>query len=124
MDLTETENDEENEFLERLKKVLKSDTETVQTYNLPKLEMSESLNNSEIDNTELTESYSKLKRKLNNGNDREIVKKKYAPDSDNESESETDDEEEINFPEVVCLGTGASVPSKLRNVSSTLVFLK
>ena len=122
MDLTETENDEENEFLERLKKVLKSDTETVQTYNLPKLEMSESLNNSEIDNTELTESYSKLKRKLNNGNDREIVKKKYAPDSD--SESETDDEEDINFPEVVCLGTGASVPSKLRNVSSTLVFLK
>ena len=121
MDLTETENDEENEFLERLKKVLKSDTETVQTYNSPKLE---TLYNSEIDNTELTESCSKLKRNLNNGNDREIVKKKYAPDSDNESESETDDEEDINFPEVVCLGTGASVPSKLRNVSSTLVFLK
>ena len=124
MDLTETKNGEENEFLERLKKVLKSDRETVQTYNSPKLEMNETLNGSEIDNTELTESCSKLKRKLDHGNDREIMKKKYTPDSDNESESEAEDEEDINFPEVVCLGTGASVPSKLRNVSSTLVFLK
>ena len=123
MDLTETKNDQENEFLERLKKVLKSDTETVQTNNSPKLEMNETLNDIEIDNT-LTKSCSKLKRKLGNENDRGIMKKKYTPDSDNESESETDDEEDINFPEVVCLGTGASVPSKLRNVSSTLVFLK
>lgn len=123
MDLTETKNDQENEFLERLKKVLKSDTETVQTNNSPKLEMNETLSDIEIDNT-LTKSCSKLKRKLDNENDRGIMKKKYTPDSDNESESETDDEEDINFPEVVCLGTGASVPSKLRNVSSTLVFLK
>lgn len=28
------------------------------------------------------------------------------------------------FPKVVCLGTGAAIPSKYRNVSSTIVFLR
>jgi len=72
--------------------------------------------NNVSENKDITNPNNILKRKLSNSLDQNYSKKLCSTKSDNE----IDDSE---YPKIICLGTGASLPSKLRNVSATLVFL-